>query len=36
MFQQMMKDGKVTPSNIRKVKDQIAKKTGAYPMGDTN
>ena len=36
MFQKMMKDGKVTPSNIRKVKDQIAKKTGAYPMGDTN
>lgn len=36
MFQKMMQQGKVTPGNIRKVKEQIAKKTGVYPMGDTN
>jgi hypothetical protein len=36
MFQKMMEQGKVTPSNIRKIKEQIAKKTGAYPLGDTN
>ena len=36
MFQKMMEQGKVTPGNIRKVKEQIAKKTGAYPLGATN
>lgn len=35
-FQKMMKQGKVTPGNIRKVKEKIANKFGAYPMGDTN
>jgi len=36
LFQKMMDQGKVTPGNIRKIKEQIAKKTGAYPLGDTN
>ena len=36
MFQKMIQQGKVTPSNIRKVKEQIANKTGAYPMGGGN
>ena len=35
MFQKMIQQGKVTPGNIRKVKEKIAKKTGAYPMGGT-
>lgn len=36
MFQKMIQQGKVTPGNIRQIKEQIAKKTGAYPMGGTN
>ncbi len=36
LFRKMMDQGKVTPGNIRKIKEQIAKKTGAYPLGDTN
>jgi hypothetical protein len=36
MFQKMLQQGKVTPSNIRKIKEQIANKTGAYPMGGTD
>jgi len=36
MFRQQMRQGKVTPQNIQKIKEQIAKKTGAYPLGDTN
>jgi len=36
LFQKMMDQGKVTPGNIRKIKEQIAKKTGAYPLGATN
>ena len=36
MFRKMMQDGKVTASNIKKVKEQIAKKTCVYPVGDTN
>lgn len=36
MLQKMMDEGKVNPSNIRKIKEQIAKKTGAYPLGATN
>ena len=36
MFRQQMQQGKVTPQNIQKIKEQIAKKTGAYPLGDTN
>lgn len=36
MYRKMMEQGLVTPANIRKVKEQIAKKTGAYPLGDTN
>ena len=35
-YRRMMEKGKVTPANIRKVKEKIAKKFGAYPMGDTN
>jgi hypothetical protein len=31
-----MDQGKVNPGNIRKIKEQIAKKTGAYPLGATN
>jgi len=34
MFEKMIQQGKVNPSNIRKIKDQIANKTGAYPMGN--
>ena len=36
LFRQKMQQGKVTPSNIRKIKEQIARRTGAYPLGDTN
>ena len=36
MLQKMMDEGKVNPGNIRKVKEQIANKTGAYPMGGGN
>jgi hypothetical protein len=36
MFRKMMQGGKVTASNIKKVKERIAKKTGVYPIGDTN
>jgi ribosomal protein L29 len=36
MFREKMKQGKVTPQNIQKIKEQIARKTGAYPLGDTN
>ena len=36
MFRKMMQEGKVTPANIRKVKERIAKRTGVYPLGDTN
>ncbi len=36
LFRQMMQQGKVTPQNIRKIKEQIAQRTGAYPLGDTN
>lgn len=36
MFQRMIQQGKVTPANIRQIKEQIAKKTGAYPLGGTN
>ena len=36
MYEKMIKQGLVNPGNIRKVKEQIAKKTGAYPMGGTN
>jgi len=36
MFRQKMQQGKVTPQNIQKIKEQIARKTGAYPLGDTN
>ncbi len=36
LFRQKMDQGKVTPSNIRKIKEQIARRTGAYPLGDTN
>ena len=36
MFEKMIQQGKVTPGNIRKIKERIANKTGAYPMGGTN
>ena len=36
MYEKMIKQGLVNPGNIRKVKEQIAKKTGAYPMGGTD
>lgn len=31
----MMRSGKVTPNNLFKIKEQLAKKYGAYPMGGT-
>jgi hypothetical protein len=31
----MMSSGKVNPGNLSKIKDQLAKKYGAYPMGGT-
>ncbi len=36
MLRKKMQQGKVTPQNIQKIKEQIARKTGAYPLGDTN
>ena len=36
MFEKMIQQGKVTPNNIRKIKERIANKTGAYPLGGTN
>ena len=36
MYRKMMEEGKVTPANIQKIKERIARKTGAYPLGDTN
>lgn len=36
MFEKMIQQGKVTPANIRKIKERIANKTGAYPLGGTN
>ncbi len=36
MFDKLMRQGKVTPGNITKIKRDIASKTGAYPLGDTN
>ena len=36
MLAKMMREGKVNPGNIRKVKEEIARKTGAYPLGATN
>lgn len=35
-LQRMMESGKVNPNNISKVKNKIAKKYGAYPLGATN
>lgn len=34
-LQRMMESGKVNPNNLFKVKEQLAKKYGAYPMGGT-
>jgi hypothetical protein len=34
-LEQLMKQGKVNSSNIAKVKERIAKRFGAYPMGGT-
>ena len=36
MYRKMMEQGLVKAGNVRKIKEQIAKKTGAYPLGDTN
>jgi hypothetical protein len=36
MFERMIQQGKVTPANIRQIKERIAEKTGAYPLGGTN
>ena len=36
MLAKMMREGKVNPGNIRKIKEEIARKTGAYPLGGTN
>jgi hypothetical protein len=36
LYRQKMEQGKVTPQNIQKIKNQIAKRTGFYPLGDTN
>jgi len=36
MYRKMMEQGLVSQANIRKIKEMIANKTGAYPMGDTN
>ena len=36
MLAKMMREGKVNPGNIHKVKEEIARKTGAYPLGATN
>jgi hypothetical protein len=36
MLAKMMREGKVNPGNIRKIKEEIARKTGAYPLGATN
>lgn len=35
-YRKQMAAGKVTPKNIAKVKDAIAKKYGSWPNGDTN
>ena len=34
-LQGLMKQGKVNPSNIAKIKERIANRFGAYPMGGT-
>lgn len=34
-LKKLMEQGKVNPGNISKVKERIAKKYGAYPMGVT-
>ena len=36
LFEKMIQQGLVTPANIQKVKEQIARKTGAWPLGGTN
>lgn len=34
-LKKLMEQGKVNPGNISKVKERIAKRFGAYPMGGT-
>jgi ribosomal protein L29 len=34
-LQQLMDQGKVNPGNIAKVRERIANRFGAYPMGGT-
>lgn len=33
MYEKLLKQGKITPANREKMKNKIANKTGAYPMG---
>lgn len=35
-YRRMMEAGKVTAQNRDKIKKQISKKYGVYPLGDTN
>ena len=35
-LERLMESGAVNPNNISKVKERIAKKYGAYPLGRTN
>jgi len=36
MYEKLLRQGKITPANRQKMKDKIANKTGAYPMGSAN
>ena len=35
-YRRLMSAGKITPQNREKIKKQIVKKYGVYPLGDTN
>ena len=36
MYEKLLRQGKITPANRQKMKDKIANKTGAYPMGGSD
>jgi hypothetical protein len=36
MYEKLLREGKSTPANRQKMKDKIANKTGAYPMGGSD
>jgi hypothetical protein len=36
MYEKLLREGKITPANRQKMKDKIANKTGAYPMGGSD